>query len=84
MRKRVKIESSAWMDIDLTAIANYNDDIEISDEEYIEEERCYCKKIKFQATEKSYMELYNLIKHKIGECDEDTCKFCAMTKKLYY
>lgn len=79
--KRVVVESSSWQNIDVFAVANYDDSIEVGEREYSESSKCYVKKVKLSLTGESADELYELMRHIRGECDDYDCPYCEETEE---
>lgn len=78
-----RVESTDWYRIELPAISNYDEEIEIGERFRDEKEKCYIQNISFKTTGDAWRNLYDLIKHISSDCDSDECKYCEEQKDLY-
>ena len=71
----VTTDSTAWVSIEIEAIANFKDSIIIEERTYSESEKCFTRILKMQITSESAGELLDQLKHMNSECDWN-CKYC--------
>lgn len=77
-KKRVTIDSTSWLWIDVEVVSNYTDDIKIGERKYDEVAECYVKTLKANIPGDQAEDLYAGLQHMHGDCsgDED-CKYCV-------
>ena len=73
---RTTVDSTSWRTIDVNAVANFEDDIEIGERKRDDLESCFTKRLFFKVSGSEWEAFYALARHIEGDCDEEVCVHC--------